>query len=114
MGSFLHDVFMTQAGWTWIVVGCGAGFLFACLALAISVVSFPLLLDRDVGPRNRDPDIFRAVALNPIPMAAWGLNVAGGLVLGSLLFLAGLIVVRAPLLGHATWHLYRKVVRPRL
>ena len=50
-----------------------------------------------------------AVVTNPVPMAAWGLIVAGGLVLGSLPALLGLIVVM-PVLGHATWHLYRKLV----
>ena len=49
MRSFIHDVFMTRAGWALIVVGVGVGFLFALLVLMISVVSFPLLLDRDVG-----------------------------------------------------------------
>lgn len=107
--AFVHDVFMTPAGWTMIVVGMGVGFLFACLALAVSVVSFPLLLDRDVGLGTAIRTSFRAVALNPVPMAAWGLIVAGALVLGSLPFFVGLIVVM-PVLGHATWHLYRKVV----
>ena len=51
----------------------------------------------------------RAVILNPGPMAIWGLIVAGGLVLGSIPLFLGLIFVM-PVLGHATWHLYRKVV----
>jgi uncharacterized membrane protein len=50
-----------------------------------------------------------AVVTNPVPMAVWGLIVAGGLVIGSLPALLGLIFVM-PVLGHATWHLYRKVV----
>jgi uncharacterized membrane protein len=53
----------------------------------------------------------RAVAQNPVPMAAWGLIVAVLLVLGSLPFFLGLAIV-IPLLGHATWHLYREVVAP--
>ena len=111
MGAFLEDVLLTPQGHTLIVVGCGIGFLFACLVLAISVVSFPLLLDRDVGIGMAIRTSFEAVARNPVPMAAWGLIVAAGLVLGSIPFFAGLIVVM-PLLGHATWHLYRKVVMP--
>jgi uncharacterized membrane protein len=75
----------------------------------ISVVSFPLLLDRDVGLYAAVATSVRAVATNPVPMAAWGLIVAGGLVLGSLPVLLGLVIVM-PVLGHATWHLYRKVV----
>jgi uncharacterized membrane protein len=108
--SFIHDVFTTSAGWTMIVVEVGVGFLFALLVLAISVVSFPLLLDRDVGLYSAVSTSVRAVATNPGPMALWGLIVAGGLVIGMIPAFLGLIVVM-PVLGHATWHLYRKVVR---
>jgi uncharacterized membrane protein len=110
--AFAHEVLTTGAGWTLIVVGVGVGFLFALLVLAISVVSFPLLLDRDVGLYTAVATSVRTVLTNPGPMAVWGLIVAGGLVLGSLPVLLGLIIVM-PVLGHATWHLYRKVV-PRL
>jgi uncharacterized membrane protein len=109
IGAFVRDVFTTGAGWALIVVGVAVGFLFALLVLTISVVSFPLLLDRDVGLYAAVATSVRAVATNPVPMAAWGLIVAGGLVLGSLPVLLGLIIVM-PVLGHATWHLYRKVV----
>ena len=92
-----------------IIVGVGVGFLFAVLVLTISVVSFPMLLDRDVGLYTAVATSALAVVTNPVPMAVWGLIVAGGLVLGSLPVLLGLIIV-LPVLGHATWHLYRKVV----
>jgi uncharacterized membrane protein len=108
--AFVRDVFTTSAGWTMIVVGVGLGFLFALLVLAISVVSFPLLLDRDVGLYGALSTSIRAVAANPGPMAVWGLIVAGGLVIGMIPAFLGLIIV-LPVLGHATWHLYRKVVR---
>lgn len=107
--AFLSDVFTTAAGWTMIGVGVGVGFLFALLVLAISVVSFPLLLDRDVGVGAAISTSVRAVMANPGPMAAWGLIVAAGLAIGSIPLFLGLIVVM-PVLGHATWHLYRKVV----
>jgi uncharacterized membrane protein len=107
--AFMRDVFTTTGGWTMIAVGIGVGFLFAVLVLAISVVSFPLLLDRDVGLLAAVQTSVRAVIANPVPMAVWGMIVAGGLVLGSLPLLLGLVVVM-PVLGHATWHLYRKVV----
>ena len=79
------------------------------MVLAISVVSFPLLLDRDVGLYTAMATSVRTVLTNPGPMEVWGLIVAGGLVLGSLPVLLGLIIIM-PVLGHATWHLYRKVV----
>jgi uncharacterized membrane protein len=107
--AFAHDVFATSPGWVMIVAGCGIGFLFAVLVLTISVVSFPVLLDQDVGLEAAVRTSVRTVRRNPVPMAVWGLIVAAGLVLGSIPFFLGLAVVM-PVLGHATWHLYRKVV----
>ena len=109
VGSFFHDVFTTPAGWVMIVAGMGVGFLFALLVLAISAISFPLLLDRDVGLPTAVATSVRAVIANPGPMAVWGLIVAGGLVIGSIPLFLGLAIV-VPILGHATWHLYRKLV----
>ena len=108
-GSFVRDVFTTSAGWAMIAVGMGVGFLFALLVLLISVVSFPLLLDRDVGLGAAVWTSVRAVTVNPIPTALWGLVVAAGLLVGSIPLFLGLIIV-LPVLGHATWHLYRRVV----
>ncbi len=109
IGRFVRDVFTTTRGWTLIGAGVSVGFLFALLVLAIGVVSFPLLLDREAGLDTAIATSVRAVVVNPGPMALWGLIVAGGLVLGSIPCLLGLIVVM-PLLGHSTWHLYRRVV----
>jgi uncharacterized membrane protein len=107
--DFLDRIFNTPTGWMLIVVGNGIGFLFALLVLVISVVSFPLLLDRKVSPIVAILTSLRSVAANPVPMAAWGLVVAALLVIGSLPLFIGLAIV-VPILGHATWHLYRKVV----
>lgn len=109
VAAFVRDVFTTGAGWAMIVVGVGVGFLFALAVLMISVVSFPLLLDRNVGLDEAVGTSVRAVLANPRAMAIWGLIVACGLVIGSVPFLLGLAVV-LPVLGHATWHLYRRVV----
>jgi uncharacterized membrane protein len=111
--DFTTRVLTTSQGWWLIVVGCGAGFLFALLALCISVVSFPLMLDRHAGAADAMVTSLRAVARNPAPMAAWGLIVALLLVAGTLPFFVGLAVV-IPLLGHATWHLYRETIEPEL
>ena len=107
--EFARQVLTTSAGWTLVIVGGGVGFLFAVVVLTISVVSFPLLLHRDVGAVTAVQTSVRAVLANPVPMAMWGLIVAGSLVIGSLPFFVGLAVV-LPVLGHSTWHLYRKVV----
>ncbi len=110
--AFLYEVLTTRAGWTLIIVGNGVGLLFAIVVLTISVVSFPLLLDRDVGAAVALLTSIRAVVRNPLTMIVWGLIVAALLVIGSLPFFFGLTVV-VPVLGHATWHLYRKVVEPQ-
>lgn len=111
VGQFVHDVLFTKAGWNLIVYGNSIGFVFAVVVLAISVVSFPLLLDRDVGAVGALLTSVRVVLANPLTMALWGLIVAALLLVGSLPFFLGLPVV-LPVLGHATWHLYRKVVEP--
>jgi uncharacterized membrane protein len=107
--AFARDALTTPEGWTMIGVGIGVGFLFALVVLIISVVSFPLLLDRNVGVGTAIATSVQAVRTNPGPMAMWGLIIAGSLVLGAIPLLVGLAVV-LPVLGHATWHLYRKVV----
>ena len=109
--DFATRVLTTPEGWTLIIVGCGVGFLFAVAALCISVVSFPLMLDRHATAIDAIRTSLRAVRMNPFPMAVWGLIVAVLLAVGSLPFLVGLCVV-LPVLGHASWHLYRKVVEP--
>ena len=107
--DLIRRAFTTPAGWALIIIGNGVGFVFAALAFAISVISFPLMLDRHLGAADAVRCSVRAVLHNPGPMALWGLIVAGGLVLGSLPFLIGLTIV-LPILGHATWHLYRRIV----
>ena len=108
--QFIQDIFTTPAGWQLIIWGNLIGFGFAVWALVISVVSFPLLVDRDVGAAAAITTSVRAVSANPVTMAAWGLIVAALLLIGSLPAFMGLAVVM-PVLGHATWHLYRKVVQ---
>ena len=107
--DFLQQVASTERGWLLIGVGCLIGFCFAAGTLAISVVSFPLLLDRDVGAIIAIATSIKTVRKNPIPVTLWGLIVAAALLIGSLPFFMGLTVV-VPVLGHATWHLYRKVI----
>ena len=109
VSDFLQRVLTTPQGWWLIGVGCGVGFLFALVALCVSVVSFPMMLDRHAGAGEAMVTSLRVVAKNPATIAAWGLIVAALLVVGSLPFFLGLAVI-IPLLGHATWHLYREVV----
>lgn len=114
-GAWLHAVFTTPAGWMLLIVGNGIGFVFAVAALILGVVSFPLLVDRPAGPTAAAQASVAlrasaaAVWANKGPMVVWGAIVAGGLILGSIPLLVGLAVVM-PILGHATWHLYRKLI----
>ncbi len=107
--QFVNDVLTTGAGWNLIIVGNLVGLCFAVVAATISVVSFPLLLDRDVGAAVALWTSIQAVVRNPLVMALWGLIVAALLLVGSLPLFLGLTVI-VPILGHATWHLYRKLV----
>jgi uncharacterized membrane protein len=106
---FVHDVLTTTRGWLLIVVGGLVGFCFAALALCISVVSFPLMLDRDVGLVPALETSLQVTRANPLAVALWGLIVAAALVAGSLPLFTGLAVIM-PVLGHATWRLYRKAI----
>jgi uncharacterized membrane protein len=107
--GFINDVLTTQRGWTMIILGNLIGLAFALVTLCTTVIAFPLLLDRDVGALVAVQTSIRSVMVNPIPMLAWGVIVAVAVAIGTLAFLAGLALV-VPILGHATWHLYRKVV----
>lgn len=109
--ELLATILGTSAGWKLIGFGTAIGFLFAVVALSMSVVSFPMLVDRDVDVGIAVQTSVKAVLMNPITMALWGLIVAVSLAVGFLLVFAGLAVV-VPVLAHATWHLYRKVVEP--
>jgi len=106
---FLDDVLTTGRGWTLIVVGCLIGLCFAALALCLSVVSFPLMLDRDVGLVPGVVASLRTARDNPAAVTLWGLIVAAALILGSLPLFMGLALVM-PVLGHATWRLYRRAI----
>ncbi|QRM55630.1 DUF2189 domain-containing protein [Sinorhizobium sp. BG8] len=109
LGTFLNQVLHTEAGWMMMIAGNAIGFCFAVVVLATTVVAFPLLLDRDVGVVSALDTSLRATFTNPVPIAVWGLIVTAGLVIGTIPIFAGLAVIM-PILGHATWHLYRKLV----
>ncbi len=109
VSAFVAQVLTTGPGLTLFLVGGSVGFLFAVVVLTFSVMSFPMLVDRNVGAVIAVRTSVRAVAANPVTMAIWGFIVAASLLLGALPFFVGLAVVM-PVLGHATWHLYRRVV----
>lgn len=99
----------TPEGWALIIVGTAVGLLFAILVLAISVASFPLLVDRDTTLASAVLTSVRVTTHNPGVVFTWGALVVIMLFIGSLPLFLGLVVV-LPVLGHATWHLYRRAV----
>ncbi len=109
LSEFVRLVFATPSGWTLIIVGSAIGLVFAVVVLAIAAVSFPMLLAHNVGALTAVRTSVRAVMANPMTMAIWGVIVACSLILGAVPFFVGLSVVM-PVLGHATWHLFRKLV----
>lgn len=113
LAAFARDLFTTPEGQFLIVTGNLTGFVFALLVLVITVVSFPLLLDRNAGVATAILTSVQLVRKNPVTLMLWGLIVAIGLALGFATLLLGLAVV-IPVLGHATWHLYRAGVEPAM
>ena len=111
LAEFGHMVLNTPEGLSLIIVGNAVGAAFAILAFSLSVISFPLLVDRNVGFAAAVLTSLKVVVANSMTMALWGLIVACGLVIGSLPLFVGLAVVM-PILGHSTWHLYGRAVEP--
>lgn len=109
--AFLSDVFSTPQGQSLMLWGNLIGLCFAVVVLATAVISVPLLLDRDVGVAVAVQTSIRVALRNPVLIAVWGLIVVAILALGALPLLVGLAIA-VPLLGHATWHLYRRAVVP--
>ena len=107
--KFVNELFTTPQGASMIVLGGGVGLLFAVVVLSFSVVSFPMVLDLDVNVLTAIRTSVKAVIMNPVIMAVWGVIVAVSLLVGSLPFFVGLGIV-LPVLGHSTWHIYRKMV----
>lgn len=111
VADFALQILTTGPGWAVIIIGGSVGFFFAVVVFSLSVISFPMVLDRDVSVMTAMQTSIRAVLLSPVTMALWGCIVVGALFVGSLPFFVGLCVV-LPVLGHATWHIYRKAVEP--
>jgi uncharacterized membrane protein len=111
LGEFLRVVLTTTEGLTFLAVGNVVGAILSTILFSISVVAFPLVLDRDVDFVTAMITSVKAVAANPVPMAVFAAVIAAMLLLSALTGFLGLLVT-LPVLGHATWHLYRRVVVP--
>lgn len=109
--EFVRVLVTTTDGLSFLAVGHVVGAALALGLFSITVVSFPLLMDRDLDVVTAMIASVQAVLLSPGPMIAWGLTVAVLLFVGAVPCFLGLVVV-LPVLGHATWHLYRRVIAP--
>lgn len=109
IGEFARRLIETREGWMLIIVGNLVGALFAVLVLAASIVSLPMLVDRDVGARTALATSFAAFRANPRVLIGWGTVIAALLVIGSIPLFIGLAAI-LPWLGYATWHLYTRLV----
>lgn len=107
--AFVTELFTTTHGLIFLVVGNLAGAVIATIVYSISVISFPMLFDRDIDFATAMVTSVKTVEKNPVAMLAWAMIIAVALVLSVLSAFAGLIIV-LPVLGHATWHLYRRAI----
>jgi uncharacterized membrane protein len=111
LSHMLREILSTRTGWRLIVLGNAVGLAFAAVTFCATAISLPLLLDRDVGLAVAVRASFEAVKRNPVEMAVWAAVIAAGLAIGFLTCFVGLAIVM-PVLGHATWRMYRALVGP--
>jgi uncharacterized membrane protein len=109
--EFLTVVLTTNAGLLFLAIGNCVGAALALVLFSLTVVSFPLLLERDVDCVTAMITSVRAVVTSPLPMIGWAATIVLLLAISSLPYFLGLLVT-LPVLGHATWHLYRRIVAP--
>ena len=100
------EILFQGRGLTMLLVGTIIGAGFAAVLFSITVVGLPLILDREVDLVSAIIASFQAVAANPGVMLVWAGIIAGLLFLGILPMFLGLLIV-LPVLGHASWHMYR-------
>lgn len=109
--EFINVVLTTHEGLMFLAIGNAVGAALSLILFSLSVVSFPLLLDRDVDFVTAMVTSVRAVVTSPVPMVSWAAIIVLLLIVSALPYFLGLVVT-LPVLGHATWHLYRRLVAP--
>lgn len=109
LDSMLSTTFFTEDNLSFLLVYFSSGFIFALLVFAISVVSIPMLLDRDGDTLIAIFTSSLAMWRNPAAMTVWGLIVVSACLIGFLTYYIGLIITM-PIIGLASWHAYRDLV----
>jgi uncharacterized membrane protein len=109
--EFITVVLTTKEGLLFLAIGNAVGALLSLILFSLTVVSFPLLLEREVDFVTAMVTSVRAVVTNPLPMIGWAAVIVMLLIVSALPYFLGLVVT-LPVLGHATWHLYKRIVEP--
>jgi uncharacterized membrane protein len=107
-GEFITVVLTTKEGLLFLAIGTAVGALLSLILFSLTVVSFPLLLERDVDFVTA---MVTSVRASPLPMIGWAAVIVVLMIVSALPYFLGLVVT-LPVLGHATWHLYRRIVEP--
>ena len=109
LDKFFDIILTTQQGWLFLAVGHLIGAALALLLFSITVVSIPLLMERDYDFITAMITSVKTVVASPLVMLGWGVFVTLAIIAASLPLFAGLLVI-LPVLGHATWHIYKQAV----
>ncbi|MDO8879163.1 MAG: DUF2189 domain-containing protein, partial [Pseudolabrys sp.] len=109
--QFITVVLTTNAGLMFLAIGNLVGAVLSVVLFSLTVVSFPLLLDRDVDFITAMITSVRSVVTSPLPMIGWAAVIVVLMIVSCVPYFIGLIVT-LPVLGHTTWHLYRRIVAP--
>ena len=109
--SLFREIFTPPMGLLFLVIGNAAGAVIALAVFSFSVTSFPMLFERDCDFVTAMVTSVKVVLANPKVMVVWCALIAGLVGLSLLSGLVGLLVV-LPVLGHASWHLYRRCIAP--
>lgn len=112
LGQFFQQVVLSPQGIPFLALGTSIGAVLAALAFAVSVVSVPMLLDRDVSALSAVRTSLRAFWLNRLGMIGWAGALAVLGMLGLAFFFVGLAFT-LPVAAHASWHAYRDLVERR-
>jgi uncharacterized membrane protein len=111
LGGFVEVVFLTPDGWTFLAIGTCVGALLSAVLFSVTVIAMPMLLDREIDFVSAMLTSLRVVRENPVPMLGWAAIITVTMLLSLVPAFLGLIFT-LPILGHTTWHLYRRAVVP--
>lgn len=109
--QFITVVLTTNEGLLFLAIGNAVGAALSLILFSLTVVSFPLLLDREVDFVTAMVTSVRSVVMNPIPLIGWAAVIVVLMIVSAIPYFLGLLVT-LPVLGHASWHLYRRIIAP--